>query len=235
MGHGWQFEQGANQKLFVLLDIADHDDEHIVGLSGRRKAAHDVRCGGNGAFKLARLLRFFCCKDHPYAVCKVLKNIVFLHGREGDYRLRFHFAPPVLSALSNGTTPRKRSFGAWVLPLLRVLQHGKRVRGTVLDVFGHTAERRLERQLISDYETRVREVLAHLKADAANVDPHLVQQVLALPQQMRGFGHVKERHILAAQHTQAQLLHRLWPARYPAPLPQAPSTGSFKGIAIKVI
>lgn len=154
---------------------------------------------------------------------------------EGDYRLRFHFAPPVLSTLSNGTTPRKRSFGAWVLPLLRVLQHGKRVRGTVLDVFGHTAERRLERQLISDYETLVREMLAHLKADAANVDPHLVQQVLALPQQMRGFGHVKERHILAARYTQAQLLHRLWPARYPAPLPQAPSTGSFKGIAIHAV
>src|SRR5690606_39673991 len=78
-------------------------------------------------------------------------------------KLRFHLAPPLISrGVDARGRPRKREFGGWILPVFRVLARLRRLRGTKLDPFGHTAERRLERELIVELEQTVETLLATL-------------------------------------------------------------------------
>ena len=71
---------------------------------------------------------------------------------EGDFKLAFNLAPPMLAGKDPNGRPKKREFGPWILPLLRRLAPMKRLRGTTFDPFGYSAERRLERRLIGEYE-----------------------------------------------------------------------------------
>ena len=82
---------------------------------------------------------------------------------DGDYKLGVHLAPPLLSRVDPATgEPRKREFGPWIFPVLRALARLKGLRGTPFDPFGYTAERRMERRLIADYEREVEELLRRL-------------------------------------------------------------------------
>jgi indolepyruvate ferredoxin oxidoreductase len=136
-------------------------------------------------------------------------------------------APPLLARGRNGQPPRKLRLGAWLWPVLRVLARGRGLRGTVLDPFGHTAERRQERQLITDFEARVAELLPEL--DSARLP--LAVALAQVPLKMRGFGHVKAAQVEQARRREAELLHRWDPVRHP--LPQAAAqAGQFKGIAV---
>jgi len=122
---------------------------------------------------------------------------------EGDYRLRFHFAPPLWARAEHATgVPRKRAYGPWVLPMLKLLAGLRRLRGTWLDVFGHTEERRLERSLIAGYAATMEQVLVRLDGERLA----LAARIAALPEDIRGYGHVKRRAIEAAQRKQAALL-----------------------------
>jgi indolepyruvate ferredoxin oxidoreductase len=117
---------------------------------------------------------------------------------DGDYRLEIHLAPPLLASRDPASGHLvKRGYGPWMLRALALLARLKRLRGTALDPFGHTAERRRERRLIADYERTIETVLARLTP--AN---HASAVALAeLPERIRGYGHVKERHIAeAASH-----------------------------------
>ncbi|MCB8822432.1 indolepyruvate ferredoxin oxidoreductase family protein [Microvirga rosea] len=125
---------------------------------------------------------------------------------EGEnLRYEFHLAPPLLARKDPATgLPRKMSFGPWMMKAFGVLAHLKGLRGTPLDIFGYTHERRTERQLIRDYEALLQEIVA--KLDARN---HATAIGLAsLPQKIRGFGHVKERNLKAAKAEEAELLSR---------------------------
>ena len=125
---------------------------------------------------------------------------------EGERQLRFHLAPPLLSRPDPRTGQvRKREFGPWVLHLFRALARLKRLRGTAFDPFGWLPDRKLERQLIADYERLVDELLARLRPDNHAVAIELA----ALPEQVRGFGHVKRRQLEAARTREAELLGRL--------------------------
>jgi indolepyruvate ferredoxin oxidoreductase len=86
-------------------------------------------------------------------------------------------------------------FGAWMLPVFKLLKSLKRLRGTALDPFGHTAERRTERALIAEYEATVE----HLLAKLTPANHPLAVQIAAIPEDIRGFGHVKARHLVAAR------------------------------------
>ncbi len=147
---------------------------------------------------------------------------------EGDYTLAFHMAPPAFVHTRAGQTPRKITLGAWMRPALRVLAWGKHLRGSWLDPFGHTHERRMERQLIADYTALLSQVLPLATADNAA----LVGELLALPQSMRGFGHVKERNVHAARTRQAWLQHRLDPVRHARPQEDG-GVQQLRGIAIR--
>ncbi|MET0427347.1 MAG: DUF6537 domain-containing protein, partial [Microvirga sp.] len=125
---------------------------------------------------------------------------------EGEaLRYEFHLAPPLLARKDPATgLPRKVSFGPWMMTAFRLLAPFKVLRGTPLDPFGCTRERRAERRLIRDYEALVATIVAGLNADS-----HPVAVALAgLPQTIRGFGHVKERNLAAARAEEAVLLAR---------------------------
>jgi indolepyruvate ferredoxin oxidoreductase len=125
---------------------------------------------------------------------------------EGTPKLEIHLAPPVLAARDPHTGElEKRAYGAWVLRAMRYLARCKRLRGTPFDPFGRSAERRLERRLIAEYEAVIGEVLAQL--GPAN---HAIAVDLArVPEQIRGFGHVKERHLESAKRRESELLAAL--------------------------
>ncbi|HEX5868735.1 MAG TPA: DUF6537 domain-containing protein, partial [Beijerinckiaceae bacterium] len=131
---------------------------------------------------------------------------------EGDnLRYEFHLAPPLLVRRDPVTgVPRKMSFGPWMLKAFGVLARLKGLRGTPLDIFGYTHERRTERRLVRDYEALLAEIVAHLTPQnhAAAVG------LAAIPDKIRGFGHVKARHLAAAKKDEAELL-----ARFRSPKP----------------
>jgi indolepyruvate ferredoxin oxidoreductase len=125
---------------------------------------------------------------------------------EGEkLRFEFHLAPPLLARRDPNTgLPRKISFGPWMMGAFRLLAKLKRLRGTAFDPFGRTHERRTERQLIADYEAIVTELIGRLTAQ----NLPLAQAIAAIPEKIRGFGHVKERHLAAAKAEEAALLER---------------------------
>ncbi|MEM9879732.1 MAG: indolepyruvate ferredoxin oxidoreductase family protein [Pseudomonadota bacterium] len=114
----------------------------------------------------------------------------------GDFRLQFHLAPPLISRFNKATgRPDKITFGAWMLPAFKVLAKLKGLRGTRLDVFSYTQERRDERALIAEYEAKIADVLSQLSAhNAADA-----QALLNVPDMIRGYGPVKEANILKAR------------------------------------
>jgi indolepyruvate ferredoxin oxidoreductase len=134
---------------------------------------------------------------------------------EGGFRLRFHLAPPLFAARDPGTGRLlKQEFGPWLLPVFRILARLKGLRGTVLDPFGYTAERRQERVLIREYESLIDELLGGLSA----ANHSLAVELAAVPDGIRGYGHVKESHLVKARNKWDDMLVR-W--RNPAMLKQA--------------
>ena len=132
---------------------------------------------------------------------------------EGKPRVAFHMAPPLLARPGpNGERPRKVTLGPWLKPVLRLLRHSKRLRGTAFDPFGRTHERRSERALIQEFETVVEEIVAGLRPD--NHD--LAVKIARLPQTIRGFGHVKAASIEGYRAAAGPLRHAfLAPAALP--------------------
>ena len=139
---------------------------------------------------------------------------------EGDYTLRFHLAPPTLNKADAKTGEAKKStYGPWMLPAFRVLAKLRRFRGGALDVFGRSDERRRERALIGDYEALVDELLARLTP----VNYALAVSLASIPEHIRGYGHVKERHLKDAKAREAALLERFR---------AAPTTQPETGVAL---
>ncbi|HEY4066165.1 MAG TPA: indolepyruvate ferredoxin oxidoreductase family protein [Burkholderiaceae bacterium] len=147
---------------------------------------------------------------------------------EGDLKLEFHMAPPLLARPKNGQPPKKIALGAWMLPMMKLLARGKALRGGVFDVFGHTEERRMERALVTQFEQRAEELAANLTADRLAS----ALQIALLPLSMRGYGHVKIANVALARARESELLHRFMPERYAKPVAAAPAPGHFKGIAV---
>ncbi|MCG2594788.1 indolepyruvate ferredoxin oxidoreductase family protein [Ramlibacter sp. XY19] len=124
---------------------------------------------------------------------------------EGDFKIHYHLAPPLTSKHNDKGELVKRKFGPGTIHLFRLLAKFKGLRGTALDVFGRTEERRTERALIGEYGQTVQELVAGL--NAAN---HAQAVELArLPEQIKGYGHVKERN-LAAVRPQWEALLQQW-------------------------
>ncbi|HMR51267.1 MAG TPA: indolepyruvate ferredoxin oxidoreductase family protein [Amaricoccus sp.] len=125
--------------------------------------------------------------------------------------MRFHLAPPILGGLDADRRPKKREFGPWMLGLLGLLARMKRLRGTALDPFGRTAERRLERALIAEYEADMDRVQAGLAPETRDIAIELA----SLPLEIRGFGPVKARAAEQAAGRRRELLEAFeaggWP------------------------
>ncbi|MGQ2981207.1 MAG: DUF6537 domain-containing protein, partial [Polaromonas sp.] len=114
---------------------------------------------------------------------------------EGDFRLNYHLAPPMIAKTNDKGELQKQKFGPWMLTAFRLLARLKGLRGSVLDPFGRTEERRMERALIVQYEASIEEILGSL--DAGNHAAAV--EVARIPELIKGYGHVKARHVGQAQ------------------------------------
>ncbi len=121
---------------------------------------------------------------------------------DGDFRMTFHLAPPIISKTGPDGRPMKRTFGPWMARPLRVLKSLKVLRGTPLDIFGRTEERRMERALIKQYEADMAEVLAKVTPDRMDAAVALAE----LPLSIRGFGPVKQANEVKAAKRREELL-----------------------------
>ncbi|MFT7286322.1 MAG: indolepyruvate ferredoxin oxidoreductase [Halieaceae bacterium] len=156
------------------------------------------------------LFKLMAYKDE-YEVARLYSRPEFLEAIdkrfEGDYSLRFNMAPPLLSKRDPATGElQKREFGAWILGAFRVLASLRRLRGSAFDLFGYTAERRQERQDIADYLELIEELLPQVPEG----DYALLKELLSLPLQLRGFGHVKDRNREQLAVRRSALLKRLF-------------------------
>ena len=121
----------------------------------------------------------------------------------GNYSIRFHLAPPILSRANPKTGKvKKYEFGPWLMPVLRILAKLKWLRGTRWDVFALIGERRQEREDLARYQADVTEVCDRLTPD----NYRAAQQLMRLPEQLRGYGHVKARNREALMAARSQLL-----------------------------
>jgi indolepyruvate ferredoxin oxidoreductase len=152
------------------------------------------------------LFKLMAYKDE-YEVARLHTDRAF-HNKvaalfEGDYKLNYHLAPPLLAKKNDKGELQKQKFGPVMLTGFKVLARLKGLRGTNWDVFGKSEERVQERALIADYRTSVDEVIDALALTLPSAQAAARYQnaldVARIPEQIRGFGHVKARHLKAAR------------------------------------
>ena len=174
-----------------------------------REAERELGAGEALAGSVARYAYKLMAYKDEYEVARLYTDGAFRQrlaaAFEGDLRLTFHLAPPLLARRDPVTgEPRKRAFGPWMRPVLGLVAKMRFLRGTPFDPFGHTAERRMERRLIEEYFETVEELLAGLRTGNLG----LAVEIASLPELIRGYGHVKVRHVAEAETERAVLLER---------------------------
>ena len=144
------------------------------------------------------LFKLMAYKDE-YEVARLHTRPEFLKAIksqfEGDFTLNFHLAPPLIAATNDKGELQKQKFGAWMVLGFSLLKHLKGLRGSALDIFGYTQERRTERALISEYRATVAALLGKLSAE----NHAQALELARLPEGIKGFGHVKARNLAAVR------------------------------------
>jgi len=130
---------------------------------------------------------------------------------EGDVKLTHHLAPPLLAKTNDKGELLKKPYGPWMRTAFGLLAKMKGLRGTALDPFARSEERKTERALIGEYRECIEELLRTLSA--ANLAQ--ATEIARIPEEIRGFGHVKARHLVAARAKWATLMAQ-WRAGAPA-------------------
>ncbi|HYC16108.1 MAG TPA: indolepyruvate ferredoxin oxidoreductase family protein [Pseudolabrys sp.] len=152
------------------------------------------------------LFKLMAYKDE-YEVARLYSETSFLQRVRSTFdgdrlRFEFHLAPPLLARHDPETgEPKKISFGPWMLKAFAVLAKFKFLRGTAFDPFGYTAERRTERRLVSEYEQLLEEICERLTPN----NHRFAVELAMMPEKIRGFGPVKQRHLAAAKAEEAAL------------------------------
>jgi indolepyruvate ferredoxin oxidoreductase len=132
---------------------------------------------------------------------------------EGNYSIKYHLAPPLLSQRDTNGHLVKRQFGSWVGMVFPLLAKLRFLRGSLLDPFGHTEERKSERALIVDYRDTIKSLLPSLSSENLSQ----MVELASVPEDIRGYGHVKERHLKNAKQKEAKLLDALKPTTKSVP------------------
>ncbi|MFQ5959411.1 MAG: indolepyruvate ferredoxin oxidoreductase family protein, partial [Alphaproteobacteria bacterium] len=196
VGELTRYQNAAYAKRYAGLVSRVHaaEAEKAKGLTGLSEAV------ARSYFKL------LAYKDE-YEVARLFADGAFARQIaaqfEGAYRLRFHLAPPLFARTDPDTGHLvKSAYGPWMMTAFRLLARLKFLRGTRLDPFGYTRERRAERGLIAAYERVIEELLAGLAHD----NHALAVEIAGVPEHIRGFGHVKRAHIEAAKARETALL-----------------------------
>jgi indolepyruvate ferredoxin oxidoreductase len=170
------------------------------------------------------LHKLMAYKDE-YEVARLYTDPAFINrlkaNFEGDWKLKFHLAPPALSRKDAHGHLVKKQYGPWILSAMHVLAKLRFLRGTALDVFGKTEERRTERALIVEYEALVRELISGLNSGLNAETRALAVELASLPDGIRGYGHVKENNLKGVRTKWSQLLAK-W---------RAPAGGQTRHVA----
>jgi indolepyruvate ferredoxin oxidoreductase len=204
-------EELVERRVKLLAEYQDEAyAERYRALVERVRRIESERVGSSRlAEAVARYYAKLLAYKDEYEVARLYSNGEFERRIatlfEGGYRLVYHLAPPLLARADPLTgEPRKMRFGPWTQRVFRLLARLKGLRGTALDPFGRSLERRTERALIREYEQAVETLLAglspHNHADAVHI--------ASIPEEIRGFGHVKLKSAGAARARQAECLAR---------------------------
>jgi indolepyruvate ferredoxin oxidoreductase len=194
-GAGESLDEMIERRREFLVDYQDASlaDKYVALVERARDAdkadANDEALCRSVADAYFRLLSY---KDE-YEVARLHTRPEFLQSIRDEYgakaKLRFHLAPPLLARKKDARgRPRKKEFGAWLLPVFRILARMRGLRGTAFDLFGYTAERRMEREVIREFEALLEASLSGLTADNRDA---LVARVSEF-RELRGYGPVKE-------------------------------------------
>ena len=145
-----------------------------------------------------------------YEVARLYSNGAFIKELKaqfsGNYKIKFHMAPPILSGNDLATgRPKKRTFGPWMLSALSLLARFKTLRGTAFDIFGYHHDRREERALIKSFEADVEFVVQRLTTD----NYELCVELLSLPLAIKGYGPVKAANIEKSKASHNTLMAQL--------------------------
>jgi indolepyruvate ferredoxin oxidoreductase len=207
------FEETVERRVKFLT--AYQDERYAARYRARVDKVKEVEAarapGQSGlADAVARYLFKLMAYKDEYEVARLYTDGSFLKQVAGEFdgeklRFEFHLAPPLLARRDKTTgLPRKMRFGPWLLPAFALLAKLKFLRGTPFDPFGRSLERRTERELIEDYLSMLDGVLGRLTPE----NHHIAVGLAAIPEKIRGFGHVKQRHLAAAKADQAALLEQ---------------------------
>jgi indolepyruvate ferredoxin oxidoreductase len=183
--------------------------EALVARVAEAEAKRTPQASGLAKAVARYLFKLMAYKDE-YEVARLYTDGSFqrqvAQAFEGDLRFEFHLAPPLLARKDAVTgEAKKMSYGPWMMKAFRVLAAMRGLRGTRFDIFGYSADRREERALISEYEALCGELIAGLTP----ANHEIALALAALPEKIRGYGHVKARHLTAVRPERERLL-QLW-------------------------
>jgi indolepyruvate ferredoxin oxidoreductase len=178
--------------------------ETLVARVREREAA--LKLGNKLSMAVAKSYAKLLAYKDEYEVARLYTDGRFveqLQGQfDGKFSVKFNLAPPLFAKKDAKGHLVKAEFGSWMWNAFKLLARLKGLRGTAFDVFGYTAERKMERALIKEYRDMIEALLPSL--DAAN---HAVAvELAALPEQIRGFGHVKEQAVAEYRVRRQELL-----------------------------
>ena len=181
-------------------------------LVDKAQAVEVAKAPGKSGFAeaVARYLFKLMAYKDEYEVARLYTEPSFerqVRNELGGEQLRYHvhLAPPLFARKDKITgVPRKITFGPWMFQVFHLLAKLKFLRGTVFDPFGYTVERQTERALVRDYEALLDEIFAKLKPD----NHHLAVGLAAIPDKIRGFGHIKQRNLKTAKADESALLEQ---------------------------
>jgi indolepyruvate ferredoxin oxidoreductase len=194
--------------------LTDYQDsayaERYRALVEKAKAAEAARAPGKHglAEAVARYLFKLMAYKDEYEVARLYAGKEFTRQVRATFggdklRFEFHLAPPLLAPKDKITgAPKKLSFGPWMMTGFRLMAKFKGLRGTAFDPFGYSAERRTERALVAEYETLLAEIVDRLTPE----NHPLAVGLAAIPEKIRGYGHIKARNLTIAKAEEATLL-----------------------------
>jgi indolepyruvate ferredoxin oxidoreductase len=202
-----------------LADYQDqaYADRYRAGVDKVRKAESAVAPSSTELTETVakNLFKLMAYKDE-YEVARLYTDGAFAKKLsdkfDGDFKLKFHLAPPIFARRDKSGRLMKKEYGGWMFAAFAWLAKLKFLRGTSFDPFGRTEERRTERQLVADYFSMIDQRMAALKSEQIP----LLARIARLPETIRGYGHVKDASIKKAAAEKARLEADLENSRYAA-------------------
>jgi len=196
------------RRVAFLTDYQDHDyaAQYQNLVETVRAAETKLWLGNKLTAAVARAYFKLMAYKDEYEVARLYTNGEFVNKLkqqfEGDFSVKFNLAPPLFSRKDAQGHLIKAKYGSWMWGAFKLLAKLKKLRGTPLDLFGYTSERKMERQLIEDYHGTIATLLANINVN----NLALAIEIASLPEHIRGFGHVKEQSVHTFKTKQAQLL-----------------------------